>query len=73
MIQTHSSNVGSGPLFVSLGHNGKPRRDKKKHITIEILTNNQIDKDMDSLEGKTKGKGKKNSKQALSNKQTSDR
>jgi hypothetical protein len=68
MIQTHLSNVHFGPLFVSLGHNGKPRRDKKKHITTEILTNNQIDKDMDSLEGKIEGKGKKNNKQALSNK-----
>jgi hypothetical protein len=28
---------------------------------------------MDGLEGKTKGKGKKESKQALSSKQTSDR
>jgi hypothetical protein len=35
MIQTRQSNVGSGPLFVPLGREGKPRRDKKKHTTTE--------------------------------------
>jgi hypothetical protein len=70
---TRLSNVGFGPLFVSLGRKGKPRRDKKKHTTIEISTDNQTDGDRDGLEGKTEGKGKKKSKQALSSKQTSDR
>jgi hypothetical protein len=46
---------------------------KKKHTTIEISTNNQTYGDMDGLEGKTKGKGKKKSKQTLSSKQTSDK
>jgi hypothetical protein len=59
MIQTLSSKVGSGPLFVSLGHKGKLRRDKKKHTTTEISTNNQTNGDKDGLEEKTKGKGKK--------------
>jgi hypothetical protein len=38
MIQTCPNNVGSEPLFVSLGRKGKPRRDKKKHTTTEIST-----------------------------------
>jgi hypothetical protein len=45
---------------------------KKTHTTIEILTDSQTNGDMDGLEGKIEGKGKKKSKQALSNKQTSD-
>jgi len=72
MIQTYPSNVGSGPLFVSLGRNGKLRRDKKKHTTTDISIDNHIDGDRDGLEGKTEGKGKKKSKQALNNKQTND-
>jgi hypothetical protein len=66
-----SSNVGSGPLF-PLGHKRKPRKNKKKHTTIEISTNNQTNGDKDGMEGKIEGKGKKKIKQALSSKQTSD-
>jgi len=73
MIQTRPSNIGSKPLFVSLGYKGKPKRDKKKHITTEILIDSQINGNKDGLEGKIEGKGKKKSKQALSSKQTSNR
>jgi hypothetical protein len=72
MIQTRPSNISSRPLFVFLGRKGKPRRNKKKHTTTEISTNNQTNGNKDGLEGKTKGKGKKKSKQALSSKQTSN-
>jgi len=68
MIQTRLSNIDSKPLFVFLGRKGKPRRDTKKYTTIEISTNSKTYRDRDGLEGKTEGKGKKKSKQALSNK-----
>jgi hypothetical protein len=42
MIQTCLSNVGSEPLFISLGYKGKPRRDKKK-----THNNKDFDKQLD--------------------------